>query len=221
MATAKASLAPEVFLTELRDISAQVESAQDVDRDRRTFSRTLSKMADRLDADDARKYLADVDVTPDVVEGISAAIRGWAATLNPIADQSWRREEVDAKLHILQEMGKLGLLSDEQVAEVAHYSTILTTKRSGGARERGTAPSIEGRAARVLTHYQGWQIGRGQRGDTATAPSNLRNQVVRHLESKGMTVSDADKKDLLAAAMTVCKRESATASALGVTFSVE
>lgn len=215
---------PKTMLTELREIASQLEATKNVDRERKQFAGLLSAMAsDRwLGKPEYQQALQETGVDEEAIEVVMETLQAWAEDLAPTADTTWKRTELDVKIDLLRSMAKLGMLEDDQAAELEQLVPTLTAKRGGGVRgERKPQETIEGRATkvRIIDLSDGSKVAE-QKGNVATSPTNLRQAATRYLAKQGVTITDDVKNDLLTAAGSVCKVEQEKVEVHGLRFEV-
>lgn len=215
---------PKTMLTELREIASQLEATKNVDRERKQFAALLTAMASDkwLGKPEYQQALQETGVDEEAIEVVRETLQAWAEDLAPTADTTWKRTELDAKIDLLRSMAKLGMLEDDQAAELEQLVPTLTAKRSGGVRgERKPQETIEGRATkvRIIDLSDGSKVAE-QKGNVATSPTNLRQAATRYLDKQGVTITDDVKNDLLVAAGSVCKVEQEKVEVHGLRFEV-
>ena len=213
---------PAQMLAELVHIADQMTANRTVDRDRVRFARQLDQTAQQLQ--EWGGALLDLGVQEDALVAVADRLRTWATGLVPQADTQWHREEVTAKLALLDSLARLGLLTDDQSRLVSELQGTLATKRgpsSGGTRT--PQERIAGRPEKVAASMDG-EVFSTQVGNVATSASNLKQAAIRFISKKeGLDPKQFNPdaaKMLLQAANQVCTGKDEWADALGVRFQV-
>lgn len=215
---------PKTMLTELRDIASQIEATKNVDRERKQFAALLTAVSARIGDEKNVAALQEIGVTDSAIDIVITKLTEWGKDLAPRAETTWQRDEVEAKVQMLQAMSKLNMLDEAQTKELEELMPTITAKRGGsGVRgERTPQETIEGRAERVriVDVSDGSKVAE-QKGNVATSPTNLRQAASRYLEkAKGLTVDKTMRDTLLGAAGQVCKGEQLSVEVLGLRFEV-
>lgn len=189
-------------LTDLEQIIAQVEAAKDVDRDARLNAKMFSGIADKFDevllhvTEGAGKYAKAGSVVSGVAEAANTA-RALAEALNPIAEVTWTKDQVDESLLAVRFFMGAGAYDGEQLARaqsvVEKAGSITKTRVGASTAPRGTAEAIEGRPEYVEVFStvgdQPEKITR-QRGNTVHSAGNVSKAIKGYLTKNEIQVTD-------------------------------
>lgn len=218
MATRNAVPDASAILGDLTEIAANVQNAKETDKAQASFAGRIRRIAAELVTDESVTYLAAIDVSATLVHNIADTMRAWADDLSPDASVQWAREDVAAKLTLLEALVPFGTLTEDQMDQLARVKETLTAKRGRGVSGSGTRnplPAIDGRPANVEV-WHGESRAARQRGDTVQSAANIRTSVVRYLEKKAMLPvhkGDANDKVLRDAIAAVVTGETTEATA--------
>ena len=214
------SINPAKMLDELRTIAAQIESEKAIDRERLHFAKSLQAFAERLDREQERAYLGEL-AAPEAIDAVINALGSWGDDLAPRAQAQWRRDELTAKVGMLRNMARLDMLDKTQVKELDDLEPALAVRKSAAAwGDRKPQDPIEGRPARVKLVSSDGVTFSTQVGNVVTSPSNLRQQIIRHLTKNGTEVTDDMKAEILRHTNRVCKSEVLSTEVFGVRIEV-
>ena len=217
-------------LTELEKIIAQVEAAKDVDREARQLSKMwegigarfdealLAATADVLDQDSvANPRYIGLGIDPGKFAQAGETARKVAELLNPIADVSWTKEQVEELLvgvrFFLISQFYEGEAIDRAQSAVEKAGTLTKTRVTAGTR--GVAPVVEGRPAVVEVWLEdGSERVSSQKGNSENSPGNILKSVTGWLERRDIEVTD-EMKDQIAKSIKQCVIDGQAEVAIG------
>ena len=165
-------------LAELETISEQIIASQSAGSEGRTFANQSKTYAGKL-SDYAEKAAEVTGMQVAEIFAIADQLGKIAEAVGPVAASvEWKSEEVQAKLEVLKQFEKLGLLTDDQVVMLNGFATTL--KNTGVRAPRTEADAIEGRPTRIEIKYgnatKGYQTG-DMAGNKAQSAGNLANRL--------------------------------------------
>lgn len=228
MATAtKTAVAPnpQDVLAHLVEVSNQVKSAKDVDKDAATKGRSIAATATLLEGEWGAKLVTLGAVEGDVKSMITD-LRSFAELLAPNASELWDQTEVKQSLAYLDAVAPFGVLSESEQVTLAEVSEVLSSARKGsGTRaERTPQPEIEGRPKFIVSSYidgDGNVARLGcNGGNRANSSSNIKNAAVKFINKNmpsGQTLTQSQVDELSKAIKNAIESGNET-SALGITF---
>ena len=194
-------------LTELEKIIAQVEAAKDVDREARQLSKMWEGIGARFDEallaatnEAGNPRYVGLDIDPGKFAQAGETARKVAELLNPIADVSWTKEQVEELLvgvrFFLISQFYEGEAIDRAQSAVEKAGTLTKTRVTAGTR--GVAPVVEGRPAVVEVWLEdGSERVSRQKGNSENSPGNILKSVTGWLERRDIEVTD-EMKDQIA-----------------------
>ena len=194
-------------LTELEKIIAQVEAAKDVDREARQLSKMWEGIGARFDeallavtSEGGNPRYVGLDIDPGKFAQAGETARKVAELLNPIADVSWTKEQVEELLvgvrFFLISQFYEGEAIDRAQSAVEKAGTLTKTRVTAGTR--GVAPVVEGRPAVVEVWLEdGSERVSRQKGNSENSPGNILKSVTGWLERRNIEVTD-EMKDQIA-----------------------
>lgn len=213
------------FLTELTEIEGQVAADKAAGHENRNLGRAFTAMSKKVL--ESRDVLEELGAEGDIAK-VAEVLSQWAEVCNPTAETTWKREEITAKLGILENMAKLGMLSDSDAEEIDRLKEALKpVKLGGGQRAPRTAQErIAGRPERVDVIGPDGVSFSNQAGNVPNSAPNLKTAAVNFIkkatEVNGVKgeVSAEDQKGLLTAAKAVVEGEVTESTYEGITFRV-
>lgn len=209
-----------VIISELTQVEEQIEAVKQQGGEARSHRKALETMSSKLA--DLQPLLEEQGASGNIGKTV-ADLAKWAEVMAPNASVTWNREEVNAKLQLLDALATLGQLTEVEGETVARLKVTLKASKVGGGERapRQAQPKIEGRPDKVSIAGPDGTVFSVQSGNVANSAPNLKTAAVAFVrKATDAEVTAEDSKGLLAAAKEVVEGKSTSETYEGITFAV-